>query len=72
MRFHLYHFNPSTLSKMISKAGFVQLKTNYYSKVFSVKYLLSRLGLNVSNKIFSDISIPVFSGDMFMIIARKK
>lgn len=72
MRFHLYHFSPKTLTEMIKKAGFTDVKTTYYSKVFSLKYLLSRLGINTDNKILSGVSIPVWSGDMFMITARKK
>lgn len=71
MRFHLYHFSPKTLLEMIKKSGFKDIKVTYYSKVFSLKYLLSRVGININSNLFSEICIPVWSGDMFMVTAMK-
>jgi 2-polyprenyl-3-methyl-5-hydroxy-6-metoxy-1,4-benzoquinol methylase len=72
MRFHLYHFTPKTLSAMLSKNGLKVVLVKYYVKAFSLKYILGRLGLNVRSGIFEKVAIPLNSGDMFMIIARKE
>ena len=72
MRFHLYHFTPTTLSAMLSRAGLKPVLTKYYSKRFSLKYFLSRLGIKVKGKLFEKISIPIYTGDMMLIVAEKK
>lgn len=72
MRFHLYHFTPTTLSAMLSRAGLKPVLTMYYSKRFSLKYFLSRFGIKVKGKLFEKISIPIYTGDMMLIVAEKK
>lgn len=72
MRFHLYHFDKKTLAKMIEKAGFKVVVKTTYAKIFSLKYLLSRIGVITKSKVFEKISLPIYSGDMMMIIAIKE
>jgi 2-polyprenyl-3-methyl-5-hydroxy-6-metoxy-1,4-benzoquinol methylase len=72
MRFHLYHFSPKTLSAMLSKAGLKPVLTKYFSKSYSLKYLLSRFGLRANGAFFEKIKMPVYTGDMFLIAARKE
>ncbi|HPM43574.1 MAG TPA: class I SAM-dependent methyltransferase [Candidatus Omnitrophota bacterium] len=71
MRFHLYHFDPATLTEMLSKNGFSRIGLEYYIKGFSLKYVLSRFGLNVTGRLFKKISLSFNTGDLFMIVARK-
>lgn len=72
MRFHLYHFTPRTLSALLVKNGLQPVSITYYSKTFSLRYLLSRFGINMKAALLDKIRIPVNTGDMFMITARKK
>ena len=72
MRFHLYHFTPKTLSALLRKNNIEPIYTTYYSKKFSLSYLLSRFGISTKSKIFKKINIPVYTHDMFMIIGQKK
>ncbi len=72
MRFHLYHFTPNTLSALLLKNGLQPISTVYYSKTFSFRYLLGRFGINMQSALFEKIRIPVNTGDMFMIVAKKK
>jgi len=71
MRFHLFHFSPKTLGKMLRRCGFEIISTEYYTKKFSVDYLMSRLGLRSWFPWFKKILVPVPTGDMFLIAARK-
>jgi 2-polyprenyl-3-methyl-5-hydroxy-6-metoxy-1,4-benzoquinol methylase len=71
MRFHLFHFTPKTLLAMLSKNGFEPVLVKYYVKFFSLKYILGRLGFKSRNKLLERLTIPLPSGDMFMVIARK-
>jgi len=72
MRFHLYHFTPATLSALLLKNKLEVIFTKYYSKKFTLDYILSRFGIKVKGGIFKRITIPVNLGDMFMIIAKKR
>ncbi|MDG4476048.1 B12-binding domain-containing radical SAM protein [Thiovibrio frasassiensis] len=71
MRFHLYHFTPKTLSALLLKNGFEVVHTEFYSKKFSLSYLLSRVGIKARGALFRRIVLPVNTGDMFMLIAKK-
>jgi 2-polyprenyl-3-methyl-5-hydroxy-6-metoxy-1,4-benzoquinol methylase len=72
MRFHLVHFSPRTLSRMLEEAGFAVEEVAYYSKRFSLRYLLGRFGINVRSAFLDRIKIPINTGDMFMAVARKR
>lgn len=72
MRFHLYHFTPRTLGMMMKKAGLELVETKYYGKTFTIKYLLSRLGIETKAKIFENYKININPGDLFLIVGRKK
>jgi len=72
MRFHFYHFTPTTLSALLAKNKLEVICTKYYSKKFTLDYILSRFGINVKGDILKRIKIPVNLGDMFMIITKKK
>lgn len=71
MRFHLYHFEPKTLSAMLIKNNLNPILIKYYKKTVSLKYFLSRFGIKVRSKVFEKIRFSFNTGDMFMIIARK-
>ncbi len=71
MRFHLYHFTPKTLSVLLLKNRLEVVLTRYYSKKFSIAYILSRAGIKAESALFKRIVIPVNTGDMFMVIAKK-
>lgn len=71
MRFHLYHFTPQTLKAMLLKNGFEPFFLKYYSKRFSLSYLLSRFGIRTSHQLFRSFIIPVNTFDGFIILARK-
>ncbi|MDD5449440.1 MAG: class I SAM-dependent methyltransferase [Candidatus Omnitrophica bacterium] len=71
MRFHLYHFEPKTLSAMLFKNGFTPILVKNYTKIFSLKYILGRLGIRAGGGLFKKITLSFNTGDMFMIIARK-
>lgn len=72
MRFHLYHFDSKSLARIIEKAGFKVDVKRTYSKMFSIRYLLERVGIRTRLNFFSKISIPIYTGDMMIIIATKK
>jgi len=72
MRFHLYHFEPKTLSAMLAKNGLETISARCYVKRFFLKYILGRIGFSLRNILFEKVAIPLNSGDMFMMIARKK
>ncbi|MBU4468463.1 MAG: class I SAM-dependent methyltransferase [Candidatus Omnitrophica bacterium] len=72
MKFHLYHFEPRTLCAMLRKHHFEPLKVIYYTKTFSLKYFLSRFGLEVGWSLFKKIKLSINTGDLFMVIAKKK
>lgn len=71
MRFHLFHFSPKTLGEMLRRCGFEVASTQYYTKKFSLDYLLSRVGLNGWFPWFKRILVPVPTGDMFLIVAKR-
>jgi len=72
MRFHLYHFEPRTLSAMLSKNGLKPILTRPYVKIITLKYLLSRFGIRTRRHLFHSIRLSFNTGDMFMMIARKE
>lgn len=72
MRFHLFHFSPKTLSEMLRRCGFEVISTEYYTKKFSIDYLLSRVGFGGWFPLLKKILVPVPTGDMFLIVAKKK
>jgi 2-polyprenyl-3-methyl-5-hydroxy-6-metoxy-1,4-benzoquinol methylase len=71
MRFHLYHFEPKTLSAMLTKNNLNPILIKYYTKTISLKYFLSRFKIKVQSKLFEKLKFSFNTGDMFMIIARK-
>jgi len=71
MRFHLFHFSPKTLGEMLKRCGFEVTSTQYYVKRFSIDYLMSRLGLKNRFQWFKKLLVPVPTGDMFVIVAKK-
>ncbi len=71
MRFHLYHFEPKTLSTMLYKNNLEPITVKYYTKTFSLNYFLSHVGIKIPWKSFKKIKISLNTGDMFLIIARK-
>ena len=72
MRFHLYHFTPETLGALMERAGLKPIAVKYYVKTFSLRYILSRFGLNLKANLLDKLKIPIPTRDMFMIIAEKK
>jgi len=72
MRFHLYHFEPKTLSAMLFKNNFQPIATEYYSKKVSLQYFVERVGVRIDWKIFKKIPVAINTGDFFIIIARKQ
>lgn len=71
MRFHLYHFTHKTLKLLLKKNGFETVFIKYYSKRFSLDYLLSRFNIKMKLEIFKKIIIPINTFDGIMIIAKK-
>jgi 2-polyprenyl-3-methyl-5-hydroxy-6-metoxy-1,4-benzoquinol methylase len=71
MRFHLYHFTPETLSALMRENGLEVIHTSYYSKKFPLSYILSRLGIKAEGSFFKKVVLPVNTGDMFMVMAKK-
>jgi 2-polyprenyl-3-methyl-5-hydroxy-6-metoxy-1,4-benzoquinol methylase len=72
MRFHLYHFEPKTLRAMLLKNGLEPILTRFYVKRFTLQYFLSRFGIKTTHPLFRKMCISLYSGDMLMVLARKK
>ncbi len=71
MRFHLVHFSPKSLSRLLTSLGFNIESILFYKKPLSIKYFLQRIGLNVKTNAFTRKRIAFNTHDMFMIIAKK-
>jgi hypothetical protein len=71
MRFHVYHFEPKTLSAMLAANGFEVLLTRYYVKTVSLKYLLGKAGIRIFGALFERVRGSFNTGDLFTVIARK-
>jgi len=71
MRFHLYHFTPETLSALLLKHKLEVVCTKYYSKKFSLAYLLSRAGIKTESRLLKRTVVPINTRDMFMVVAKK-
>ena len=72
MRFHLVHFSPKTLTKMLEATGFKTVETIYYKKSLSIQYFLKRFGINTQPNFLTKRRLAFNTGDMFLIIAEKK
>lgn len=72
MRFHLYHFEPRTLSAMLLKNGLKPILVEPYLKTISLKYFLTRFGIKRRGKLFERVRFSFNTGDMFMVIARNE
>ncbi len=57
---------------MLVKNGFEPILIKYYTKAFSLGYLLSKFGIKASNGLCRKIKLSLNTGDMFMVVARKR
>lgn len=72
MRFHIYHFEPKTLSAILAKNGFELISEKPYVKTISLKYMLGQAGIKIPWRFLEKARFSFDTGDLFMIIARKK
>ena len=81
IRSHIYYFNARTLGKMLVGCGFEIVHRAGYSRKFTIRYLLERIGLIAARGQrpapppgrFSllNLTIPVNFFDTFLVVARK-
>lgn len=79
---HLYYFSRDTLHKMLNTTGFVPVKTKSHSRVFSLKYWVSRFKVYnqaiyklliflIDRKIITNRLFCINAGDQIEVYARK-
>lgn len=71
MRFHLVHFSPRTLTKLLETCGFEIVDVTYYRKSLSLRYFLKRLKINLPPGRIGDFCVSINTGDMFMVVGKK-
>lgn len=82
MEMHLYYFSPTTIEKMLRKAGFELVRISSHTRIVRFKYLISRLEHynkhltaamhSIGNTLnLNGLPIPINFGDLMTVCARK-
>lgn len=69
MRMHRVYFSKRTMTKMLEKSGFTDIKFNPHIRYLSIRYLVSKF---IKIRLpFDHLIIPIYLGDLFDVYARK-